>query len=78
MNEEIGESVGSSLVVDKACFKGFARFAQDELVLMDLPEGSCAEFFAGAAWGRDSRFEPFSRKWPRISAETTFESLLGQ
>ena len=78
MIEAIGESIGSSLVADKACFKGFARFAQDELVLMDLPEGACAEFFAGAAWGRDSRFEPFSRKWPRISADATVESLLGQ
>lgn len=75
---EIGESVGASLVADKACFKGFARFAQDELVLMDLPEGACAEFFAGAAWSRDSRFDPFSRRWPRITAEATFESILGQ
>lgn len=75
---EIGESVGASLVADKACFKGFASFAQDELVLMDIPEGACAEFFAGAAWSRDSRFDPFSRRWPRITAEATFESILGQ
>lgn len=78
MIEWIGERVGSSLVADKACFKGFARFGKDELVLLDLPEGACAEFFAGAAWSRDSRFDPFARRWPRITAEATFESILGQ
>ena len=78
MIEGIGERVGSSLVADKACFKGFASCGQDELVLLDLPEGARAEFFAGAAWSRDSRFDPFSRRWPRITAEATFESILGQ
>ncbi len=78
MIEGIGESVGASLVADKACFKGFAAFGQDELVLMELPADGCAEFFAGAAWSRDSRFDPFRRRWPRITAEATFESLLGQ
>lgn len=78
MIEGIGERVGSSLVADKACFKGFASFGKDELVLLDLPEGACAEFFAGAAWSRDSRFDPFARRWPRITAEATFESILGQ
>ena len=78
MIEGIGESVGASLVADKVCFKGFAAFGQDELVLMELPADGCAEFFAGAAWSRDSRFDPFRRRWPRITAEATFESLLGQ
>ena len=76
--EGIGESVGASLVADKARFKGFATFGKDELVLLDLPEGGCAEFFAGAAWSRDSRFDPFRRRWPRITAEATFESILGK
>lgn len=75
MIEGIGEQMGSSLVADKAGFKGFATYGKDELVLLDLPEGGSAEFFAGAAWGRDNRFDPFSKRWPRITAEATFENI---
>lgn len=78
MIEGIAESVGASLVADKARFKGFATFGQDELVLMELPADGCAEFFAGAAWSRDSRFDPFRRRWARITAEATFESILAE
>ena len=73
--ESIGEKLGSSLVAEKSCFRGFASFGQDELVLMDLPEGGLARFFAGAAWGRDSRFDPFHRRWPRITGEATFDTI---
>ena len=73
--ESIGEKVGSSLVADPACFRGFATFGSDELVLLDLPAGGSAQFFAGAAWSRDSRFDPFHRRWPRITDEATFDKI---
>ena len=73
--ESIGEKVGSSLVADKLCFRGFATFGSDELVLMDLPAGGSAQFFAGAAWSGDSRFDPFRRRWPRITDEATFDTI---
>lgn len=73
--ESIGEKVGSSLVAEKACFRGFATFGSDELVLLDLPAGASAQFFAGAAWSRDSRFDPFYRRWVRITNEATFDTI---
>lgn len=74
-NEEVGEDVGASIVADPESFKGFATFGKDVLVLMELPSGGCVEFFAGAAWSRDTRFDPFSKRWPRITEESVFGNL---
>lgn len=71
--KEIGEDIGSSIVARKTDFKGFASFGKDEIVLLDIPHGSSASFYAGAAWSRDTRFDPFSQRWVRITDEAKFE-----
>lgn len=73
--DEVGEDLGSSIVASKACFKDFACYGSDCLVLMDLPAASSAEFFAGAAWSRDTRFDPFSKRWVRITNEAVYDKL---
>ena len=76
--EGVNASIGTVIVADKSAFRGFASQGSDELVLLSLPAGSSAEFFAGAAWSRDGRFDPFTKRWPRIVAEADFDKILAE
>lgn len=79
ITEQMGDfTMGSSIVAKKSCFKGFASSGSDALVLLDLPAGSSADFFAGAAWSKDSRFDPFASRWPRITSEATYQTIIRQ
>ena len=79
ITEQMGDfTMGSSIVAKKSCFKGFASSGSDALVLLDLPAESSADFFAGAAWSKDSRFDPFASRWPRITSEATYQTIIRQ
>ena len=78
LTEEISEkdgSIGCAVVASPQKVKGFAQAGKDRLILLNAKSGEPVTYYVGAGWSQDTRFDPFSYKWPRVVATTTYDSL---
>lgn len=78
LTEEISEkdgSIGGAVVADPKCVKGFADSGKDRLILLNVNSGEPVTYYVGAGWSKDTRFDPFSIKWPRLIETITYDKL---
>ena len=78
LTEEISEkdgSIGGAVVADPKCVKGFADSGKDRLILLNVNSGEPVTYYVGAGWSKDTRFDPFSIKWPRLIEKITYDKL---
>lgn len=68
-------SIGCAVFADSAKVKGFARSGKDRLILLDVKSGVPVTYYIGAGWSKDTRFDPFANKWPRLIKGTTYDNL---
>lgn len=68
-------TVGSSVFVNPGLCAGFAKDGKDELVLVNVGSGKTVEYYVGAGWSFDVRFDPMKNKWPRLVKNTSWSSL---
>ena len=78
LTEEISEkdgSIGGAVVADPKCVKSFADSGKDRLILLNVNSGEPVTYYVGAGWSKDTRFDPFSIKWPRLIEKITYDKL---
>jgi hypothetical protein len=68
-------SIGCAVFADPANVKGFDQSGKDRLILLDVKSGEPVTYYVGAGWSKDTRFDPFVYKWPRLIKATAFDEL---
>lgn len=68
-------SIGCAVFVDPFDVKGFAESGKDRLILLGVKSGEPVTYYVGAGWSKDTRFDPFSSKWPILVKGTTYDKL---
>ena len=68
-------SIGGIVCADPKDLKGFEKSGKDHLVLLNVKNGQSVTYYVGAGWSKDTRFDPFLTKWPRLVKGTAFGQL---
>jgi hypothetical protein len=68
-------SIGCAVFADPANVKGFDQSGKDRLILLDVKSGEPVTYYVGAGWSKDTRFDPFVYKWPRLIKATALDEL---
>ncbi len=68
-------AIGSAVVASTDRLLGYVSSGKDRLMLLKVHSGEPVNYYIGAGWSQDSRFDPFKSKWPRMLNNQSYQSL---